>query len=90
MADFINYWAPSTVSKEGPPVVFDPDLVLLDLFKKAVAEQGEDTTMSMIRHPGDMPASAREVVSNPKYKEILGSKKSGGRRKTRKVRAHRR
>ena len=86
MAEFINYWAPSTESKEGPPVVFDPDLVLLDIFKKVVATQGEDTAMSMIKHPGDMPANAREVVSNPKYKEMLGSKKSGGRRRTRRHR----
>ncbi len=83
MAEFIDYWAPTTETKTGPPVVFDSDQFMLDLFKKAVDTQGEDTAMAMVRHPSALPASAQNLVS-PKYKPLIGTKK-GGRRRTRKV-----
>lgn len=84
MAQFIDYWAPSVEPKTGPPVVFDSDQVLLDLFKKAVDTSGEDAAMAMVRHPDALPSAARTLVS-PKYKAIIGTKK-GGQRRTRKVR----
>lgn len=85
MAAFLAYWAPSKEEKKGPPVVFDPDLVLLDLFKKVVDSQGEDVAMAMVINPTAMPDAARDYVSD-KYKSKLGSNKKGGRRRTRRVR----
>jgi hypothetical protein len=86
MAEFIDYWTPSPKGQDGPPVVFDPDLVLLDLFRKAVETLGEDQAMASVTDPTSLPASARNLVRNPEYKAIIGPKKSGGRRRTRRIR----
>jgi hypothetical protein len=88
-AEFIDYWLPSKTPKSGPPVVFDPDEVMLDVFKKLVTTEGEDKAMLSTPNPEILPVKARDLVSNPEYKSKIGSKapkKSGGRRRTRRLR----
>jgi hypothetical protein len=85
-AEFIDYWLPSKKPKSGPPIAFDPDEVMLDVFKKLVVTEGEDKAMMSTPYPDALPVKARELVSNPEYKAQIGSKKNGGRRRTRRLR----
>lgn len=85
-AEFIDYWLPSKKPKTGPPVAFDPDELMLDVFRKLVATEGEDRAMLSTPNPEALPIKARELVTNPEYKARIGPKKSGGRRRTRRRR----
>jgi len=71
MASFIDYWAPELDQTPGPPIYFDSDLFLLDLFKTAIKNHGEDVAVQMVLDPSSMPAAAKNLVSN-KYKSAIG------------------
>lgn len=85
-ADFLDYWLPSKTEKTGPPVAFDPDMVLLDALAKATDAVGEESAISAIPYPEEMPKEARNIIKNPELKQLLGPEnKKGGRRKTRRL-----
>jgi hypothetical protein len=71
MASFIDYWAPELDQNPGPPIYFDSDIFLLDLFKTAIKNHGEDVAVQMVLDPSSMPAAAKNLVSD-KYKSAIG------------------
>jgi hypothetical protein len=84
-AAVVDSWAPAKESRSGPYLLFDSDLALVDLFKKVVDTYGEDAAMASITDPSSLPIEAKNIVSD-KYKDLIGPKKIGGRRRTRKIR----
>jgi hypothetical protein len=80
LANFLDYYLPGKEEKSGPPPPFTLDDLWLDLITKVAEKEEVKTVLDALPFPEEIPESVKAKA------RTIESNKSGGRRRTRRVR----